>query len=299
VQESVVSDLKAGAVEETVVVSDLKPGAVQDSVVSGLKPTATEGRIVSGFKPTAAPPANAAAPASAPRGDAASLIAEASDLLDRATWGSTRAAECRIAADIAEKGIKLLKAEPVPTESAAKDEYTSTLLTGLSVRAEALGLVAANVDRSQVGAAEMAYREYLAAESSSAKKASAQHKLAAMYTQLKELEKAKGVYENLLALNPTDRRALTAMVSIYQDIAAAQNVAGQNADAEISNKLAKSYSDRLSDLNVPSKADADAGFVDREINTKSAGRREVPNSDSSRPKAEPVEKKGSTVIRKP
>jgi tetratricopeptide (TPR) repeat protein len=203
-----------------------------------------------------------------------------------------------MAAETAEEAIKLLKADPAPTETAAKEKYTSTLLAGLSIRAEALSLVAVYLDRTQAGAAETAYREYLAIESDSAKKMSAEHKLATMFHQLKELEKAKSVYENLLARNPNDTRALAAMVSIYRDIAAAQNMAGQNAEAETSNKLAKSYSDRLSDLNSPAKADAPVETWDTE-KPRNVDRRIETKTDTSRPKVEPAGEKKGPIIRRP
>jgi len=82
---------------------------------------------------------------------------------------------------------------------------------------------------AQAGAAEAAFREYLEAEPDATKQVNAEHKLAEMFYNLKELEKAKTTYQKLLAHNADDKRALAAMAVIYRDIAAAHRGSSMKA----------------------------------------------------------------------
>jgi tetratricopeptide (TPR) repeat protein len=194
----------------------------------------------------------------------------------------------RSAAEIAQRAVELLKQQQVPTQPAAKEKYSATLLAAMSVRAEALGLLAAQ-DRLQGKEAETAYREYLATEPDDAKRASAEYKLAAMLYQLEELEKAKQAYELLLARNEDDARALAALVQIHRRIAATQQTAGDNAEAKANLRLAQDYSDRLRDSRSPNSPDVRAKSGSEGVKGRNVDERV--NADRKRANAEPAERK--------
>jgi cell fate (sporulation/competence/biofilm development) regulator YmcA (YheA/YmcA/DUF963 family) len=207
-------------------------------------------------------------PVTVPTSDPEELIKQASDVMNHggipisvtaASIGGTfpnsfhfsylRAVALQQAALTSGRAIELLKQQPVPTDPAEKDKYTALLLKGLSIRAEALGRLAA-VDRSQGIKAQIAYQDYLAAESDELKKENAERNYAAMLDKLEEVEKARVAYEALLARNPTDADALEALVSIHRKRAVAQKRAGKIRAARMSNQLARSYSDRLTEVRV-------------------------------------------------
>jgi hypothetical protein len=244
----------------------------------------------------------------------ADLIARASEMI-HSTPTITRAfndsggdkSRYQQAAMLAEQGIAMLKVQQEPSELTAKAEYRATLLEGLSIRAEALGVLATQGDRSRGRAAETAYREYLAAESNSIKKTRAEYKFASMLVALGELDKARSTYEGLLARNVDDKEALAGLVFVHRKIAVAQKAAGKEAAATINTELSASYAERLNKL--PSEpaattADVDAGTEIREYNmrTKSkaaegyelpAKRQSLPPTERAypaRPKVEEVER---------
>jgi tetratricopeptide (TPR) repeat protein len=194
-----------------------------------------------------------------PTSDPEELIKQASDVMNHggipisvtaASIGGTfpnsfhfsylRAVALQQAALTSGRAIELLKQQPVPTDPAEKDKYTALLLKGLSIR----------VDRSQGIKAQIAYQDYLAAESDELKKENAERNYAAMLDKLEEVEKARVAYEALLARNPTDADALEALVSIHRKRAVAQKRAGKIRAARMSNQLARSYSDRLTEVRV-------------------------------------------------
>lgn len=224
------------------------------------------------------PVASAPVPASSTpttSADPSTLIARASELIERGNLASgaalsgnlgiaaplsvpnLRATYYRAAADIAQDAIDLLKQQPTPTEPDAKEKYSATLLAGLSVRAEALGLLAVHGESKQGGEAEAAYREYLAAESDVSKKLSAEHQFAAMLNSLGALDKAKAEYERVLALNSKDLRAMVALADIHRQLAAAQQAAGNKSEAERNYRFASGYMDRLDEL-IPRNPTASA-----------------------------------------
>lgn len=175
----------------------------------------------------------------------------------------SRTSDYRAAAATAQNAIDLLKSQPVPTELAEKQKYSRTLVAALSVRAQALGLLAAQ-DRVEAGNAEVAYREYVAAESDEAKRTRAEYDLAALFYKLEEFEKAKVAYEQLLARNEDDRRALAALAQIHEKLAAAEKAAGDTTKAEADLASAKDYTQRLRDVNSPSRTN------DREASSTTA-----------------------------
>ena len=210
----------------------------------------------------------------------AELIARASEMVNSAptaTLGDSGVDKSRYqqAANLAEQGIAMLKVQPEPSESAAKAEYRATLLEGLSVRAEALGVLAANSDRSQGRAAETAYREYLAAESNVGKKTRAEHRFASMLVALGELDKARTTYEGLLARNGEDTQALGGLVMVHRKIAVAQKAAGKEAAATINTELSASYAERLNKLSsepAATTAAAESAGETRESDTRRVDR---------------------------
>jgi hypothetical protein len=246
-------------------------------------------------------------PDSSSSSDPAELIEQASQLIRLApsTWSvgkaeggpDPREIYYRLAATTAQKGVELLKQQPQPTEAVAKDKYMSTLLTGLSVRAEALGLLAANVEHAEGSAAETAYREYLAAESNELKRVSAEHKLASMLYRLKELDKAKNAYESLLARDANDVDALAALVRIHREIATAEKAAGKDSEAAANSQLATLYSDRLSEVTSKRNTRPVGVTVLDEEKVRFATRPENVNSDRARPKTENTE--GNKARRRP
>lgn len=235
---------------------------------------------------------------SASSSDPVALIGQASQLIRMSPMpaaskadvsdSDSRAMNYQLAVTLAQKGIELLKQQPEPSETAAKEKYTSTLLRGLSVKAEALGLLAAKVDRAQVSSAETAYREYLAAETDDDKRVSAEHKLASMLYQVRELDKAKTAYESLLARDANDREALLALARIHRQIAEAQKAAGKDTEAAASSQRATSYSERFS--NLASERAVPPNTVKAPVGAKAASKpREYAEPASPRPRPETME----------
>lgn len=169
------------------------------------------------------------------------------------TQSNSVTANYRAAADTAQNVVDLLKSQAVPTAPAAKQKYSETLLAALSLRATALGLLAAQ-DHAEAGRAEIAYNEYFAAESDETKKARAEYELASLFYQLDEFQRAKSAYERLLARNAYDRRVLQALARTHERLAAAETASGDTAKAEADLASAKEYSARLR-VNTASKAD--------------------------------------------
>lgn len=151
-------------------------------------------------------------------------------------------------AETAAAAIELMNQQPVPTDPLQRTELTRTRLSALAIRAEALRLVAATVDRDQADKAATATSEYIAAEIDVAKKASAEVELAAMYYLVNDLPRARSAYEKLLDRRPDDRFVLGRLAIILNQIAEAQEKAGDRSEAEASRRMAALYLSRIEPL---------------------------------------------------
>ncbi|HKC65734.1 MAG TPA: carboxypeptidase regulatory-like domain-containing protein [Pyrinomonadaceae bacterium] len=112
------------------------------------------------------------------------------------------------AVDAATKALELIKSETAPTDPAALKNYESSKYFALLARAEAMRLYVPKVDPTQVDAGLTAFQEYLAAETDSTKKATAELNIAKMLFDAQAYDKAVPAYQKVLESSPDNIEAM-------------------------------------------------------------------------------------------
>ncbi|HWS55504.1 MAG TPA: carboxypeptidase regulatory-like domain-containing protein [Pyrinomonadaceae bacterium] len=101
------------------------------------------------------------------------------------------------------KAVEAIKANPA-TDPQQQQIYAQNRLSALSIRAQAMRLVATKVDQAQAQAAWTAYEEYLAAETDPAKKAKFRAEALQMIFDAGNMDLAVAEARKVLAENPDD-----------------------------------------------------------------------------------------------
>ena len=122
----------------------------------------------------------------------------------------------KAAAETSSKAVTLIKAQPVPTEAAELQRYTSNKYAAMLTNAEAMRLYVSKADGSQADAGLAAYKDYIAAETDPAKKAKAQLDMAQMLLDAGAADKALTEFKAILAATPDSPEAnLGAGLAVY------------------------------------------------------------------------------------
>lgn len=122
----------------------------------------------------------------------------------------------RSAATAATKAVDLLKSEPVPTDPTELTKHNVNKLAALTVRAEAMRLFVSKADPTQADAGLAAFKDYIAAETDSAKKAKAQLDAAQMLLDAGAVDKSYAEYRSILTTQPDNADAnLGAGLSLF------------------------------------------------------------------------------------
>ena len=211
--------------------------------------------------------------------DPSELIAEASALL--------RDQRSKEALTVVDRAFELIKAQPEPDDAQQNKQYLNTKRAALGVRAKALSALASTSEPTRIDDAETAYNEYLAVESDPLKRSAAENELASLLYESGQWEKAKVIYQRMLASNPKNPTALARLAGIMRAIAKQQESAGQLTEAKTSSDVADAYSERLQQVGGASRQTMrSTGLRDRESNV---GTREVkPPADANRPTTRPA-----------
>ncbi|HEV7844390.1 MAG TPA: carboxypeptidase-like regulatory domain-containing protein [Pyrinomonadaceae bacterium] len=112
------------------------------------------------------------------------------------------------AVDSAEQAVKILKAQTVPTDPTALNNYNANKLSALSVRAEGMRLFISKSDQTQMETGAAAFQEYIAAEPDAAKKLKAQLDYAELLRVTGAWDKALAEFKKILETSPDNVDAL-------------------------------------------------------------------------------------------
>ncbi len=145
------------------------------------------------------------------------------------------------AGEVSSKSVERFKAQTQPTDPAELSNYTRGKYFGLMIRADAMSKVVTKVDPTQVDAGVTAYDEYLAVETDPIKKAKAEKDMARMLFDANAYDKAKPVYQKILAANPDDSESLQNMGLTLYNLGFIKESEGKKDEAKASYQEAANY----------------------------------------------------------
>jgi tetratricopeptide (TPR) repeat protein len=158
------------------------------------------------------------------------------------------------AAETMANAVKLVKAQPAPTDPAAVANYNANKIAALATYADAMRLYVTNVDKTKADEGTAAFQEYIAAETDPKKKAAAEAQSARILFDAGQYDKAMVEYKKILAQSPDDPDALVNSGLALFNIAYSTNDKAQFQEA--ANYLQR-FIDKAPDTH-PLKADAKA-----------------------------------------
>ena len=153
----------------------------------------------------------------------------------------------KAAAEAASRAVEMIKKLPAATDPAAQKQEEMNKYFALSARAESMRLFVTKVDSTKADEASTAFEEYIAAEVDPAKKSKAEFDLAQMLFDANSYDKAKAVYEKILAANPDNPDALANMGLIYFNAGATKEAEGKKDEAKPLYQQAANYLQKFID----------------------------------------------------
>jgi len=157
---------------------------------------------------------------------------QSKDEAARAAGISAAKDDFKAAAEAANRAVEMIKKLPAATDPAVKKQDETNKNFALSARAESMRLYVTKVDPTKADEAATAFDEYMAVETDPAKKSRAESDLAQMLFDANSYDKAKAVYERILAANPDNPDALANMGLIYFNAGATKEAEGKKDEAK-------------------------------------------------------------------
>lgn len=165
------------------------------------------------------------------------------------------------AAEVSSAAVANFKAQTPPTDPADLANFNKGKYFALRVRSEALNKVVVKVDPTQVDAGVAAYEEYLASESDATQKTKVERDMGKMLFDANSYEKAKPVYEKILAQNPDDADALQNMGLILYNLGFMKEADGKKDEAKSSYQEAANYLQRFVEKTTDAQLKGEAQAV--------------------------------------
>ncbi len=172
---------------------------------------------------------------------------QSKDEAAKAAGVSAAKEDFKASAEAASRAVELIKKLPAATDPAAQKLEETNKYFALSARAESMRLYVTKVDPTKADEAATAFEEYMAAESDPAKKSKAEFDLAQMLFDANEYDKAKAVYERILAATPDNPDALANMGLIYFNAGATKEAEGKKDEAKPLYQQAANYLQKFID----------------------------------------------------
>jgi tetratricopeptide (TPR) repeat protein len=165
------------------------------------------------------------------------------------------------AAEVSSAAVANFKAQTPPTDPSDLANFNKGKYFALRVRSEALNKVVVKVDPTQVDAGVAAYEEYLASESDATQKTKVERDMGKMLFDANSYEKAKPVYEKILAQNPDDADALQNMGLILYNLGFMKEADGKKDEAKGSYQEAANYLQRFVEKTTDAQLKGEAQAV--------------------------------------